>query len=307
MLQHRTLTNARLLRATTGFTRDEVDRILPAFRQAYLAAMQAADTQRGPRQRRPGGGRRGQLPAAWDKLIFILVYVHIYPIQEIQGILFSLGQSQASDWAIRLLPVLRAALQREIALPARRPATMDDLRRHCPDLLFLLDATERPIPRPGDATRQTAHYSGKKKRHTVKNTVLCDRRGRRVLYVGETTRGSTHDKTLAEADAPPFPPESRGAADLGYQGYSPPNLTLTIPLKKPKGGELTADEKAINTALAKQRIYVEHAIRGIKRQRMAADIFRNTHAGMIDLTIEVAAGLFNLTNQYREKGTARVA
>lgn len=57
----------------------------------------------------------------------------------------------------------------------------------------------------GDLAQQQAHYSGIKKRHTVKNTVLCDQTGRRVLYVDETTRGSLHDKTLAEADAPTFP------------------------------------------------------------------------------------------------------
>lgn len=307
MLQRRTLTNARLLRAATGFTREEVDQLLPSFGQAYQDALFSANSTRGPRQRRPGGGRRGQLPTVWDKLVFILVYVHAYPTQEIQGVLFGLGQSQASDWAIRLLPVLQAALKRAVALPARRSATMDDLRRQCPDLIFLLDATERPIQRPGDDGDQRAHYSGKKKRHTVKNTVLCDQQGRRVLYVGETTHGSRHDKTLAAADAPPFPPGSRGAADLGYQGYHPPNLTLTIPLKKPKGGELTDSEKALNTALAKKRIYVEHAIRGIKRQRIAADIFRNTSAGMIDCSIEVAAGLYNLTNQYRQHPIARVA
>jgi len=74
MLQRRTITNARLVRAATGLTRDEVDRLLPAFGQAYAVAVQAADTQRGPRQRRAGGGRTGQLPTVWDKLIFILVY-----------------------------------------------------------------------------------------------------------------------------------------------------------------------------------------------------------------------------------------
>ncbi len=70
-------------------------------------------------------------------------------------------------------------------------------------------------------------------------------------------------------------------------------------MKQPKGGELTEEEKGLNTQLAKLRIYVEHAIRGIKRSRMAAEIFRNTRAGMIDLSMEVAAGLYNLTNRYR--------
>ena len=297
MLQRRVFTNARFLRAVTGLSRDEFARLLPRFAQAYQEAQALRDAR--PRHRRAGGGRKGQVPQVRDKLLFILVYVHLYPIQVVQGALFDLGQSQASDWAIRLLPVLRAALGKEVALPARPPSSMDALCRQCPDLLFLLDATERPIPRPGTDARQRQYYSGKKKRHTVKNTILTDRKGRRIVYLGATARGSTHDKTQAETDAPPFPPDSRGGADLGYQGYHPPNLVLTIPFKKPKGGALTPEEKALNTALAKLRIPVEHAIRGIKRQRIAADLFRNTSAGMIDLSIEVAAGMYNLTNQYR--------
>lgn len=95
-------------------------------------------------------------------------------------------------------------------------------------------------------------------------------------------------------------------ADLGYQGYSPPNLRVTIPIKKPKGGKLTDEEKTVNTARAKKRIFVEHAIRGIKCQWIAAEIFRNTIAGLI-VSIEVAAGLYNLTNKYREQPTAEVA
>lgn len=298
MLQHRAWTNPRLLRAVTGFTRAEVDRLLPAFAAAYCAAVATERATRAHR-RRPGGGRKGQLAAVRDKLLFILVYVHLYPIQEVQGVLFDLGQSQASDWAIRLLPVLRTALGTEVALPARPPARMEDLARQCPELSFLLDATERPIPRPGTEPRQKEHYSGKQKRHTVKNTIVTDRIGRRIVFLGATARGSTHDKTQAETDAPPFPPDSRGGADSGYQGYHPPNLTLTVPLKKPKGGELTPDEQAANTALAKLRIYVEHAIRGMKRQRIVAEIFRNTSAGLLDLVAEVAVGLHNLTNQYR--------
>lgn len=298
MLQHRVQASARLLRAVTGFSREEFLRLLPSFALAYQDAVARERGDR-PCRRRVGGGRKGQLPAMADKLLFILVYVHLYPIQEVQGVLFSLGQSQASDWAIRLLPVLQAALGTEVALPERPPSSADALAAQCPELSFLLDATERPIPRPGTEPRQKAHYSGKKKRHTVKNTVLTDRKGQRIVYLGATARGSTHDKTQAEADAPPFPPDSRAGADLGYLGFHPPNVTVTVPLKKPQGGELDAEEKAANTQLAKLRIFVEHAIRGMKRQRIAADIFRNTSAGMLDLSLEVAAGLYNLTNRYR--------
>jgi hypothetical protein len=280
-------------------TRAEFARLLPAFAQAYadtLAAEQATTVRR----RRPGGGRRGQLPRDADKLLFILVYVKQYSVQELQGALFGLGQSQASAWVLRLLPVLQAALGRECVLPARKTATLDDLKARCPDLVFRLDATERPIPRPQDPERQKACYSGKKKRHTLKNTVVASATGRHIVLLGGTTAGSRHDKRLAEDDAPPFPPGSRVPSDSGYQGYAVEGATVLTPINKPRGGELTADEKAVNTALSRHRIPVEHAIGGLKVARMARDLFRNRAADLADTAIVVAAGLYNFKCQLRD-------
>ena len=36
------------------------------------------------------------------------------------------------------------------------------------------DGTEQPIPRPVDKRRRKAYYSGKKKRHTVKNQLMVN-------------------------------------------------------------------------------------------------------------------------------------
>jgi hypothetical protein len=84
------LTSARLLRAVTGFSRDEFYRFLPSFAVTYHEAVARERGDR-PRRRRTGGGRKGQLSAMADKLLFILVYVHLYPIQEVPGVLFILG------------------------------------------------------------------------------------------------------------------------------------------------------------------------------------------------------------------------
>jgi len=280
-------------------TRAEFARLLPAFAQAYADVL-ATERARTVRRRRPGGGRRGQLPLDAEKLLFILVYVTQYPVQELQGLLFGIGQSQASAWALRLLPVLQAALGRELALPARKTATLDELKAQCPDLVFLLDATERPIPRPQDAARQTACYSGKKKRHTLKNTVVANATGRKVVFLGETTAGSRHDKRLAEDDAPPFPPGSRVPGDSGYQGYTVEGVSVLTPLKKPRGGVLTTDEKALNTQLSRHRIPVEHAIGGLKVARMLRDPFRNRADGVADTAIVVGAGLYNFKCHLRD-------
>lgn len=295
--------SAACFRSVTGLTRDEFAHLLPAFDTAYTELL-ATEQARTARQRRPGGGRRGQLPLAAEKLLFILVYIKQYPVQELQGLLFGLGQSQASAWVLRLLPVLQAALGRELVLPARRTATLDELAAACPDLVFLLDATERPIPRPQDPDRQTACYSGKKKRHTLKNTVVTDRTGRKIVFLGETTAGSRHDKRLVEEDAPPFPQGSRVPSDSGYQGYTIDGASILTPLKKPRGGALLPEEQAVNTHLSRHRIPVEHAIGGLKIARMVHDPFRNRAEGLSDTAMVVAAGLYNFKCQHRDASPA---
>jgi hypothetical protein len=286
-------------RSLTGMTRIEFAALLPAFSQAYANAL--TSEQNGvPRRRRRGGGRRGQLPLDAEKLLFILVYVRQYPVQELQGMLFGLGQSQASAWALRLLPVLQAALGRECVLPTRRTATLEDFASQCPEFIFLLDATERPIPRPKNADRQTACYSGKKKRHTLKNTIITNKTGRKIIYLGDTTAGSRHDKRLVDDDAPPFPPGSRIPSDSGYQGYVVPGSSVITPVKKPRNGTLTDDERALNTNLARHRIFVEHAIGGMKVVRILHDTFRNRKKGLNDTAIVVGAGLFNYKCRLRD-------
>ena len=175
-----------------------------------------------------------------------------------------------------------------------------ELLAQCPDLVFLLDATERPIPRPQDPDRQTACYSGKKKRHTLKNTVIADRTGRKIVFLGETTPGSRHDKRLAEDDAPPFPSGSRVPSDSGYQGLTVEGARIITPFKKPRGGALTPDEKAINTRLAQFRIPVEHAIGGMKIGRILRDPFRNRAPELADTAIVVSAGLYNFKCRLRD-------
>jgi hypothetical protein len=54
-----------------------------------------------------------------DKLLFILTYVKQNPLQEIQGQLFGMSQSNANKWIHLLHPVLNQALADQDLLPAR--------------------------------------------------------------------------------------------------------------------------------------------------------------------------------------------
>ena len=65
-----------------------------------------------------------------------------------------------------------------------------------------------------------------------------------------------------------------------------------IPKKKPRGGFLTDEDKAMNKLISSIRIGVEHAIGGMKRFRAVSEIFRNKN-GWDDLLVTVSAGLWN--------------
>ncbi|NTU61847.1 MAG: HAMP domain-containing protein [Chloroflexi bacterium] len=66
-------------------------------------------TQQGqPRQRQIGGGRKATLQLPEDRLLFILVYLKTYPLQEIMGELFDMEVSKVNEWIHRLLPLVRA-------------------------------------------------------------------------------------------------------------------------------------------------------------------------------------------------------
>jgi hypothetical protein len=72
-----------------------------------------------------------------------------------------------------------------------------------------------------------------------------------------------------------------------------PELNVVIPDKKPKGGELTDDQKAFNFLKASMRVVVEHAIGGVKRLNIMVHTFRNRTEPLADQFILIACGLWN--------------
>ena len=146
--------------------------------------------------------------------------------------------------------------------------------------------------RPKNAAQQTDRYSGKKKRHTVKNVVVVAYGTGKVVGLTETVGGKNHDKPLA--DNIPWPEESVVLGDSGFQGYRPEDVHVAIPIKKPRGKDLDDEAKAANKSLSKVRVRVEHSIAGIKRCNIVSDVNRNYKHGFADTSMNVACGLHNL-------------
>lgn len=284
-----------LFQSFTGLRIDAFQALLAAFQAAYDNDLADRDSQRNqPRQRQRGGGRNSQIPEIEDKLVFILVYFRFYPVQILHGFLFSMSQPQANDWIHRLTPILNAALGYEQQLPARRAKDIQTILAACPELEFIIDGTERPIRRPKDPEQQKLKYSGKKKRHTVKNNLITEKRTGKIKGLSPTVRGQVHDKKLADQHDLRFPKHSKLWQDTGFQGYAPEHVTTNQPKKKPRGGELSLEEKTRNTAIAKERIQIEHSIGGVKVFAIVQHIFRNFKPAFDDLVMETACGLHNL-------------
>lgn len=284
--------SGRTFRALTGMSRSDFRRLLPAFTRAF-EKQERRRTQHPKRQRKPGAGAKRALLRTDDLLLFVLLYFNVYPTQDLLALLFGLTQPWANKWIYRLTPVLRQALGYEKQLPLRKKHSMEDLQRFCPDLEFLLDGTERPVVRPSKEPSQRDHYSGKKKRHTVKNNIVSSRKTKKVLVLGGTSPGKTHDKRMVDDEPILFPPGSVLYQDLGFQGHLPLGVDVRQPKKKPRKVELPPADKEYNRAISRVRIGVEHSIAGIKTCNIVHDIYRNRTPGFEDTVMEIASGLYN--------------
>ena len=193
-----------------------------AFAAAYAVLYPPDKTWEGKvRQRQSGGGAKGVLSQMADKLLFILVYQKTNPLQTMHGLPFELSQPQTHSWIHHLLPVLQHALATLGVAPERdasRVATSPLALEGAPD--GVLDGTERRRQRPTDAAQQKEQYSGKKKTHTDKNLLLVNEHTTKVVYLGPTMAGKTHDKKAADAAQIAIPPTRRWARTRVFRAMS---------------------------------------------------------------------------------------
>ena len=108
-----------------------------------------------------------------------------------------------------------------------------------------------------------------------------------------------HDKRIADETVCFLPSGSYLYQDSGFLGFNPDGITVVQPKKKPKGGELTAAEKARNREIASIRIRVEHVMSSVKRYRIVKDKLRNWKQGFSDLVMKICCGLHNFRLNFR--------
>ena len=305
----------RQFKALTGMSRTEFEQFLPKFTDAHEELRQEAyEAQDGSRQRKPGGGPKGKLVEMSQKLFFILYYWKVYPSYDVLGFQFDMDGSKACTNVHALWPVLKLALVQCKVLPKREFADIQELREAFAEVSDLfIDATERPHVRPQDAEEQRKKFSGKTKRHTVKNTVIATA-CQWILFFGLTVSGSAHDYGHFKEEFPVPEGESSEREciaawfedfviwlDLGYQGIQKDYAAkeINIPHKTPRKSKenpeplLSQEQKAENRAVSRMRVVVEQAIGGLKRLGILVQRFRNHTKNFVDEVGIIGAGLWN--------------
>ncbi len=238
------------------------------------------------RKRSIGAGRPYKLEV--DKmLIMILLYYKMYITQELLGCLCHIDQSAVSRILAKALPLIEEAADPTLkdrlnraaeGIREKRIGNIQDLWKEYPDLRDVsIDATEQPIPRSKNYERQKKHYSGKKKRHTIKAQVTASSTNR-ILDISDSYPGSIHDKTILENEGTieKIPQLTPIRLDLGYQGIHKehPDHYLLLPFKKRKKSTLTNLEMEMNRVHSKRRVIAEHAIGRCKQYKILSHTFR---------------------------------
>ena len=245
------------------------------------------------------GGRPHALKTMEDRLLFILFYLKTYPLQEVIAYSFGISQGAANILIHQFSRILKLALCEGGFVPPRLTEEMlQRLNQESPQD-YGIDGTERRIVRPSNPDAESGFYSGKKKAHTLKNNMVAGLDDMQIKGLSLTHEGKKHDKKICDEEGTRLPEGSDLYRDTGFQGQEIDGVNIHQPKKKPRGGELTDEEKENNRLISSIRVVVEHVIAGVKRCRIVKDVFRNTLSGYDDDVIELACALHNFRSYHR--------
>jgi hypothetical protein len=242
-----------------------------------------------PRRKRQVGGGRKRLLTPYQEVLLTLIYLRHNVAFSVVGALFAVSADVAENTFHEVIAVLRdlCPAHRDAAEkrwtkkePSWKPDTLDRV---------IVDSFETPVPRPSQKDKQKRLYSGKKKRPTLKTQVVTDAEGQ-IEAIDPGHPGPTSDKRLYEQSGVEKQfPHAKKQGDLAYQGVP----QMQVPHKKPRGGELTSEQKEENRQFAARRVRVEHGIRRVKAFRIVRDEYR-LGTGLFGMIASATVGLVQL-------------
>ncbi len=165
-----------------------------------------------------------------------------------------------------------------------------ELRKYSSDNnLIVMDVMESSLEKPKQ--KQKSFFSGKKKEHTLKTQIIIEQKTGLILCLAHG-KGKTHDFKLFKNSGVKFNKNRQLIADKGYQGIKKIHRLSETPQKRPKGQELTKEQKKSNRELNRIRIVIEHVNRRLKIFKILSYRYRNRHR-RFGLRINLIAGIYN--------------
>lgn len=311
--------NPALIKAFTGLSEDVFWQLISDL-EAKMPEYERQRHERPDRQRAVGAGRPYDQSLV-IRTVLVLTYMRLHIPQETVALLYGATQSDVSRELRRLLPLIAQVLPVpevwKVIAEAEEPLTEEEVLElvQLADGRALVDATEQQVYRPQDNERRKTYYSGKEKAFTLKTEFVTDGE-HHIVAISEAVPGAKHDKKLSDElkTLERLPQGCEVDADKGYQGldkqvtlvtvcnpetgeeHQVPRLRVNTPFKKPKGGQLTEEQKAFNRQLAAVRVRVEHCIGWVKNWAIIATRFRCAHS-IYALMMQVVCGLVNWQTQ----------
>jgi hypothetical protein len=246
-----------------------------------------------------GQGRPYEIGDFSDLLLATLIFMRTSIGIEFLGLLFGVNRTTVQRAVERIIPLLqdRFIPRTDVTKRKRRTNDIDEILREYPELEeIIVDGTELPIKRP--KKRQKQSYSGKKKRQTKKSQIALDKKTKLIVGVSPPRRGKIHDKRQLEEIGwdKKLADHVRRSGDLGYLGME----GWKVPHKKPRKRELTKKQKRENRQFSKERIVVEHGIRGMKIFRRIGETITAKTDEFLYTTVLAAANLYNFKRLMRQ-------
>ncbi len=279
----------------TGLHLDECDDLVSAARPLFYEA-ERARLSRPDRQRAIGGGDHPEL-ALRDPILLTVIWLRLYPTQDVLGYFFGVSQATVSTYLQRGLPILEQDGRDRMRMPdpgRKRRRQLDELLKDMPDIMVVIDSFEQKVQRPKDAAERDAWSSGKKKTHTLKSQVGVDEETGEIVDIPDSVPGPTADiKLLDQSEVLDKLPKGVGSmGDSGYQGIDKLHKKGFSPRKKPRGKDRPPEDVAYNTAFSRRRIVVEHTNKRLRRYQSLTQTDRN-HRPNHTPRVRAVAGLVN--------------
>ena len=130
------------------------------------------------RKRDIGAGRHFKLVIK-DRVTMVLVYYRLYITYTLIEFLFGLDQSNVCRDIEKIEGLIRLCLPipQKLYNVTKRLKSIEEVEQYFPGFMAFIDCTEQPIPRPKNRLRRRLYYSGKRKKHTVKNLYSANQKG----------------------------------------------------------------------------------------------------------------------------------